>query len=279
MIRLRTLAVLVAILAAVAARAGAQTPVDPWDACRDTSAPEPAIAACTTVIEQRQGQTEALALAYAARGHARLAGGQVIAALDDYEEAARLNPADPTIYFHRGQAYNARGQFALAIGDFGEAIRLAPDDARAFIARGQTYFYLGRFRAAGDDFARANELAPGDARVALWHHLALLREQGGRASRLRAQAAKLDLAAWPAPVVRHYLGELKPEQVLDAASVGDPATERERFCEAYFYLGEGAVIAGEVAAAAALMRFTIDTCANNQVEYRTARTELSRLAQ
>ena len=45
------LAVLVAILAAVAARAGAQTPVDPWDACRDTSAPEPAIAACTTVIE------------------------------------------------------------------------------------------------------------------------------------------------------------------------------------------------------------------------------------
>jgi lipoprotein NlpI len=39
------------------------------------------------------------------------------------------------------------------------------------------------------------------------------------------------------------------------------------------------VIAGEVAAAAALMRFTIDTCANNQVEYRTARTELSRLAQ
>ena len=67
MIRLRTLAVLVAILAAVAARAGAQTPVDPWDACRDTSAPEPAIAACTTVIEQRQGQTEALALAHADR--------------------------------------------------------------------------------------------------------------------------------------------------------------------------------------------------------------------
>jgi Flp pilus assembly protein TadD len=57
-----------------------------------------------------------------------------------------------------GLAYHGLGQYERAIEDHDEAIRLNPQDARAYYVRGQIYGELGKSDEAAWDFAKAKEL-------------------------------------------------------------------------------------------------------------------------
>lgn len=277
--RLKVLLALALFAAASSAPSYAQTRTDFWAACRDLSDVDLAIAGCSAVIKLGIETPENLAFAYSNRGLARVAKGEIEGAIDDYDESAKLNPGEAMTYYNRALAYSTRGAYAPAIADFGEAVRLAPDDARPVKARGHVLFYLARFRLAALDLDRAFTLGRDDPYVALWHHLALSRDQRPRESKLREQMATLDMTRWPAPVVRLYLGELKPVEVIDAARNADPNIEREQFCEAYFYIGQAALLGGEPSSAMDLFRLTVDTGLTTFIEYKAARAEMTRLAQ
>ena len=64
-------------------------------------------------------------------------------------------------------------------------------------------------------------------------------------SRLNEMSDKLDMTAWPAPVIRLYLAQLTPEAALAAADDPDPPIKRGRVCEANFYTGELALSASQ----------------------------------
>ena len=53
-------------------------------------------------------------------------------AIDDYDEAIRLDPQFASAYYNRGLAYQRLGQSERAIKDFNEAIRLNPQYAAAY---------------------------------------------------------------------------------------------------------------------------------------------------
>ena len=91
----------------------------------------------------------------------RQAEGQI--AIDDYDEAIRINPKDAVAYFNRGTTYHSLNKKKRAIEDYDQAIRLNPEYADAYHNRGTTYRDLGQFKRAIEDYDQAIHLNPGDA--------------------------------------------------------------------------------------------------------------------
>jgi len=91
----------------------------------------------------------------------RQAEGQI--AIEDYDEAIRLNPKDADAYFSRGNAYYSLNKKERAIEDYDKAIRLNSQFADAYHNRGTTYCDLGQFERAIEDYDEAIRLNPKDA--------------------------------------------------------------------------------------------------------------------
>ena len=104
-----------------------------------------------------------LALVYYNRGGAYRNLGQSQRAIQDYDEAIRLNPEFIEAYYSRGSIYDNLGQPHRAIQDYDEAIRLDPNLALAYSNRGLAYHNLGQPRRAIQDYDEALRLDPQDA--------------------------------------------------------------------------------------------------------------------
>jgi hypothetical protein len=50
--------------------------------------------------------------------------------------------------------------------------------------------------------------------------------------------SQIDMTAWPAPVIRLFLGQMTPTAVLAAAADPDAGKKKGQVCEANFYSGE-----------------------------------------
>ena len=94
--------------------------------------PDMVIGACTAAMQSGRWSGTNLAWAYNNRGIAYSNKGQYDRAIQDYDQALRLNPSDADAYHNRGNAYANKGQYDRAIQDYDQAIRLNPNDALAY---------------------------------------------------------------------------------------------------------------------------------------------------
>jgi lipoprotein NlpI len=76
----------------------------------------------------------------------------------------------------------------------------------------------------------------------LWLHIVRARIEQDDGAELKANASRLNLEAWPGPIVRYYLGLAPEGEVLGGVNAGDDDTQREHGCEASFFLAEAALI-------------------------------------
>ncbi|HYB73596.1 MAG TPA: tetratricopeptide repeat protein [Candidatus Sulfotelmatobacter sp.] len=236
-----------------------------------------AIHYCTRAIRSGQLSDQELASAFHGRGIAYGRTGDYDRAIQDFDQALRLNPNLADALNNRGVAYQFKGDYDRAIQDFDQALRLNPNHADAFTNRARVRFYQGKFREAVPDFAKAVGLVPNDPYTIIGLYLAQARAgQDGRAD-LTRNAARLSLKEWPAPVVSLYLGSTTPQAVLDAAKAPDARRQREQECEAYFYVGQHHLIQGRKDEAIRMFRASVATGVTIFVEYEWARAELSRL--
>jgi tetratricopeptide (TPR) repeat protein len=81
-------------------------------------------------------------------------------AIEDYDQAIRLNPNNALAFFSRGRAYANKGQLDRAIEDYDRAIRLNPNDALALVGRGSAYVGKGQYDRAIEDLDQAIRLNP-----------------------------------------------------------------------------------------------------------------------
>jgi len=182
------------IILVFAAQAKAQTPPEDLIRCADVSA-DTSIAACTALIASTGQPEDTLAKAYtyrgfsylkkvqydraiedfnqairldpenawafANRGNAYFNTRQPERALQDYDQALKLNPAGyATLFYGRGAIYSGMGDPERAIAEFDQAIRLQPEFPEAFNNRGIAWFDTGQYSRAIDDYGQALHFRP-----------------------------------------------------------------------------------------------------------------------
>ena len=98
--------------------------------------------------------------AYVGLCSAYLRSGNYQNAINECNEAIKLNPGYSKSYYNRGLAYKKSGDYSLALNDFNMAIHLNPHEVDAYTMRGNVYFILGNYQEAIQDYNRAIMLNP-----------------------------------------------------------------------------------------------------------------------
>jgi tetratricopeptide (TPR) repeat protein len=196
-------------------------------------------------------------------------------ALTNCDEAIRLNPQDPAAFNTRGSSYRLKGDFGRAIADFSEAIRLDPDAPTPYFNRGVTYLHSGAPAQAAADFDRLIQLSPANPYAALWLDIAA--DRGNLPSQYTQAISRLDMTRWPAPILRLYLGQLTPEDVLAAADDADAKTKQRQLCESDFFIGQLTLRRHDKDKAVRLFQQVAAGCRNEVLLSADATAELKRL--
>jgi lipoprotein NlpI len=217
------------------------------------------------------------ARAHVNRGRARSAKDDSEGAVADFNAAIGLDAKYGDAYYNRGFVYFLKGDNERAIADLSEAILLDRKDHEAYSSRGRAHLYRGSAALALADLTQANEVNPKEAYAALWRDIAA--QRSGVASRLREASVAIDMTAWPAPVIRLFLGENTVEAALAAADSADRKTKTEQVCEAHFFSGAWALRQGAKDEAARLFRLAARDCPRDFTERGAANAELKALGQ
>ena len=123
------------------------------------------ISGCTAMINSGQYSGWDLVVAYGNRGNANDKLGDYAQAIEDYDQALRLDPNVALTYYNRGITYSDLGDIARAIEDYDQALRLDPGYLDAYNNRGNAYRKIGEAARAIEDFDQALRLDPSDAEV------------------------------------------------------------------------------------------------------------------
>jgi tetratricopeptide (TPR) repeat protein len=236
--------------------------------------------------------------------------GQMDAALAEYREAARLDPRVPAVHHNIGLMLMRLGRFNEAVDPLTDALRIDPSyrDSRYHLSN--AYTRLGRYDDAIDSWTKFLELVPdgpealhnrawdymyvgrqgaaaaADARrflqTAGWREqsspfMALVAHLGARQSGAEARsildeaAARLDIAAWPYPVIAYMRRELTAEMLMKIAVTNDNKTE------AHTYLGMDLLLRGQAEDARKHFLWVRDYGNKRFIEYALALAELGRM--
>jgi tetratricopeptide (TPR) repeat protein len=198
-------------------------------------------------------------------------------AIQSYDEAIRLNPNYVNAFYNRGNAYRRNGDYQRAVLDYDQVIRLNPKHVNAYSNRGLARFYQGQFAAAAPDFSKALEFTPTNLYRILLLYMAQARAGSDARDSLEQATKGLDLTVWPGPIVSMYLGKITEEVVFDAVADADPNRERQKRCQAYFYVGQWLLMRQKNRDAAEMFQQTVATNASTLFEYEGARIELEHL--
>ncbi|MBV8886691.1 MAG: serine protease [Chroococcidiopsidaceae cyanobacterium CP_BM_RX_35] len=113
------------------------------------------------------------AYAYFQRANMRYDHGDKQGALEDYNQTIRLNSTYADAYFNRGVVHQSQGDKQGALEDFNQYIRLNPNDVLAYYDRGVIRRSLGDARGTLEDFDQVVRLVPNNA--AAYYNRALAR--------------------------------------------------------------------------------------------------------
>ena len=109
------------------------------------------------------------------------------------------------------------GRIAAAVQGFDRAALLAPAEAPFMWQRGIAQFYAGQFRECARMFASHRTVNPDDVENAAWHFLCVARAESPEAARRQMLPVGPDGRVPMRGVYRMYKGELTQAQVLKAA--------------------------------------------------------------
>jgi predicted Zn-dependent protease len=230
-----------------------------------------AIADYETIIQLEPSN----ARAYASRGFAHESKEEYEKAIADFEKAIELRPDYDYAYAGLGYVHYDKGDFSEALGDFNKAIEIDPKYTWAHRGRGLTYFARGDFQSAASDFQRVISTRQTDPYSHLWLEIVNRRRQA--AGHLAEAVSQLDMKAWPAPLIRLFLGEINADQVFTLTKDSDAEKSRNQLCLANFYVGEFMLLEGSKAEAIRLLQLAETECPHHFSVWPVAKAELKAL--
>jgi len=197
-------------------------------------------------------------------------------AIADYDAALSLFPRDVRARTGRAFEWTLKGDYKGAVADYEEVIRLDPEGLAGYFGRARVRFYSGDFGGAASDFIRSHQIE-GSVYTALWIYLARRRADIPGEKTLAREAGTSGGGAWPAPLVALYLGTITPELIQKSAADPDAARQRDRRCEASFYVAHWHLLRGAREPASQLLREAQSLCPSRFIEHEGAVAELRRL--
>jgi tetratricopeptide (TPR) repeat protein len=210
------------------------------------------------------------------RGDANRRARRFDAALADFGAAIDKDSRDATAYSLRAFTRLEAGDLRKAVSDYADAVDLDPNDAALREEAGVAQWEYGDYRGATRNFEKSADNPKHAASAALWLHLTALK-RGKDDTDFAARTAKLDLKAWPGPLLSLYAGAGTADDAFAAAKQGDPDDQKDRLCEADFFIGEWHVSQKRDADGRALLEAAVSACPRDRPEVQAARAELGTL--
>lgn len=202
-----------------------------------------------------------------------LLNGEYDKAIQDWTTDLPLEHNSPAILHDRALAYNGKREYPRALDDLTHAVDMMPNAMELYYARAATYFNLGKFDLAILDWRKAISLSATDLYPVIWCYMMTARNGASAdVSALKHSLERRD-TPWPTPVVRMFAGQMTPEELLKAAKLEGKTSE----CEAYFYIGEDALIHNRPRDAKTLFQKAVSSGVLDTLEYFGARAELDRM--
>ncbi|MBN9081652.1 MAG: hypothetical protein BGP04_11080 [Rhizobiales bacterium 62-17] len=121
---------------------------------------QPAIEACTRIIDAKRASGRERAVLFNDRGLLFHKAGDAARAIADLDEAIKTDATLAPAWFNRGLANTGLGHFDRAIADFTRAGIIAPQRAIIWQSRGGAYSRKGDDAQAIEDYSRAIGLDP-----------------------------------------------------------------------------------------------------------------------
>ena len=180
-----------------AALAFGQTPQE-WANCLtgDLNTPDVPIEGCTAVIRTGEQILRRLATAYNNRGVAYRLKASYAQAIDDFNEAIRLEPRFANAFNNRGVAYRNIGELDHALADYDQAVSIKPNYWAAFYNRGLVLTDKQEYARAIADFTTVLHDDPKNPLVLYRRGMALLKSgavETGNADLAAAKAIRPDI--------------------------------------------------------------------------------------
>lgn len=183
-------------------------------------------------------------------GIAYRAEGNFGKAFEYLDKAYRLDNRSSRALVNRAQVYVAQSDRLEAAKDYNKAVELDPKDATAFIQRGMFYYLNEDTEQARSDFAAAIQVQPENPYAAIYRYIAhagLELKEDARVQLEQYFKARTNTEFWPMPVVKLFLGQTTPEQVLKAAAATDgEVRKKERLAEAEYFIAQHYRIEGDL---------------------------------
>lgn len=233
-------------------------------------------------------------------------------ALVDLDAAIAREPKNGRAYLERAFAHRRLGEPAKGLADIEQALQAGADERTALRARGNLHWDLEDYSAALRDFDRLLEHNPNasDHRTRGVLHLAIgdwqraeadlnaslnvtksrnsdygefFRLLARRRGKMNDEPAAFSAtvakwpAGWPKSIGWYLAGEISELQLLAETNASGSPSPNERRCEAYFYIGQMHLLAGDRASAEEFFEKCIGTRAIHYYEHKLARAELKRL--
>jgi lipoprotein NlpI len=272
---MRSLTLAFAVAALTGGNAAAQSQASRLCAAAASGEAGRSVEACSQLLAAPSLAKRDRALAYINRGTGHLRLGNDDFAIRDYDAAIGLAPGDVRALNLRGDALSRKGDFARALADYSEAIRLNPLYPLALRNRARIYFYRGDFAAAAEDFRTAEQVDRANGYSLLWRYVAEARAGFNDRAGL-IDGFRLLREGWPKPIAQYYLARMS-EALLLTMAAADRDKQRERECEAHFFIGQRHIVDGASGEAVAALRKALAVCPPEMVEHQAARVELGRL--
>jgi tetratricopeptide (TPR) repeat protein len=146
------------------ASAFAQTPQErAWCEGEDAVTVDQRLDGCSAVIKAARDKADKLAEAFNNRAIGYRLKGEYDRAIQDYNQAIKLNAKFAAAYNNRGVAYDRKGEYDRAIDDYNQAIKFKADFAAAFDNRCWARAVVGILKPALADCNEALRLFPNNA--------------------------------------------------------------------------------------------------------------------
>lgn len=201
-------------------------------------------------------------VAFMNRGYTLMNDGDPQTAESDFTQALRINTHQPMVYSLRGTARLTQGKLEQALQDYNKTVELDPKNAVAHAELGFARFFSKDYRGAGRAFDQARALDSKLEYLAPWQYWssAVAGDVEAANRKFAPVAAKNRLLRdWTDTLIVFLMGKIGEQDVLAAIDVSNQEQAKAQQCEAYFFMGQKKIQAGDNEAAKEYFRQAVAT--------------------